>query len=109
MTKLIFILIILFFCIILYLNSDSYIFQNGRKTEGVVLSVQSHSQTDSYGRTHVKYSVLYQFQDSKKQMQRGKFTINSAMCRLKEKEKVEVYYLPNRPHKNAVPRACKSR
>jgi len=101
---LIFIVIIFFFCLILYLNSDDYILYNGQKTEGVITSIQSRSQTDQYGKVHVSYIVSYQFQDSKERIQRGKFTIKSPTCRFKELDKVEVYYLPNKPHKNVVSR-----
>lgn len=107
MKILIFIVIIFFFCLIRYLNSDGYILENGRRTEGVITSVQSYSRTDSYGRTHVKYIVSYQFEDFKEQIQRGKFTIHSSKCGFKELDKVEISYLPNKPYKNAVPRSCK--
>ena len=103
----IFSLIILVCCLIFYLNSDDYIFLNGRTTEGIITSVLSRSRTDSYGRTHVKYIVSYQFQDSKGQTQRGKITINSSTCRLKEEDRVEVSYLPNKPYKNAISRSCR--
>ena len=104
MTILILIVIIIIYCLICYRNSDSYILHNGRKTEGVITSVQSRSQTDRYGKVHVTYIVSYQFQDSKERIWRGKFTIKSSTCRFKEEDMVNVYYLPNRPYKNTVSR-----
>lgn len=106
MKILIVIAVIFFFCVGRYLNSDGYIIRNGQKTEGVITSVQSHSQTDQYGRVHVKYIVSYQFQDSREQIQRGKFTIKSR-CGYKEEETVVISYLPNKPYKSAVARSCK--
>jgi|GEM_PF-2508022 len=104
MTTLIIIVVIFFFCLFLHLNSESYILTNGRKAKGIITNVQSRSQTDQYGRVHVSYIVSYQFEDSKGRIQRGKFTINSSTCKLKEEDKVEVYYLPKKPYKSTVSR-----
>lgn len=105
MTIFIFILVILFFCLIGYLNSDGYIRQKGRKTEGIVTSIQSRSTTDRYGKVHVSYIVSYRFQDlDRQQTWRGKFTLKSSTCRFKEEDKVTVYYLPDQPYKNTVSR-----
>ena len=100
-------IIVFFSCFILYTNSDGYILNNGQKAEGVITSIQSHSRTDQYGKVHVKYIVSYQFIDFKERIQRGKFTLNSSRCGLKEEDRVEVSYLPDKPHKNAIPRSCK--
>ena len=103
------IVIIFFFCLIFYDDSDNYILENGRKTKGIITSVQSRSQTDQYGKVHVSYIVSYQFSDLEERTWRGKFNIHSSVCRFKEEDKIEVYYLPNKPYKNAVSKFHKLR
>ena len=106
------IIIVIRTCFVAYQNSNSYIRQNGRKTEGIITSVQSRSTKDRYGKVHVSYIVSYRFQDiepkrkeiKQKQTWRGKFTIKSSTCRFKEEDTVTVYYLPDKPYKNVVSR-----
>ena len=109
MNILIFIVVIFFFCLLLYWNSDAYIIRNGQKTEGVITNVQSRSRTGRYGRVYVSYVVSYQFNDSEDWVWRSKFTIHSSTCGFKEEDMVIVYYLPDKPHKNAVLKSYKLR
>ncbi|MEO1802858.1 MAG: DUF3592 domain-containing protein [Cyanobacteria bacterium J06629_2] len=98
------IIAIIIICFILYLSSDGYIFDKGRKTEGIITDVQSRSQTDQYGKVHVSYIVSYRFNDSEDRVWRGKFTVKSSTCRFKEEDTVTVYYLADKPYKNVVSR-----
>jgi len=90
------------------MSSDEYFRKNGKRAEGFVSSVQSAHRKDVYGNTiRPEFIICYQFRDEQERIWRGKLSMRSRVCSMKEGDRVEVHYIPDKPHRNKAQIAYK--